>query len=232
MDARVEGLLGNNVMDYTMTTDTGFYELSLPEGYAYTVRVAAGGYAPIRVQTDTLTGDVTDFNMAFGAEDVDDVAPVITETAPAEGSFLTGTVSEVSAVLTDDHAGIDPASIVFTMNGSNVVFSYDPGSGRVSHFPAANLPGGDYTVSVSVEDYAGNPATETWSFTFYIPIEVGPGDVNGDGGVDLGDAILALQVVATFHPAGVQMGAEVNGDGVIGLAEAIHILQRIAADGQ
>jgi len=54
------------------------------------------------------------------------------------------------------------------------------------------------------------------------------GDVNGDGKVDLADAILALQVLAGLNPPDVNIGADVNNDGKIGLEEVIYILQKVA----
>ena len=54
------------------------------------------------------------------------------------------------------------------------------------------------------------------------------GDVDGDGDVDLGDAILALKVVAGLSPDGINLNADVNGDGRIGLAEVIYAIQHAA----
>jgi YD repeat-containing protein len=55
-----------------------------------------------------------------------------------------------------------------------------------------------------------------------------PGDVNGDGVVDLRDAILILQILAKLANTGSDAGADVNADGRIGMAEAIFILQKAA----
>jgi hypothetical protein len=56
-----------------------------------------------------------------------------------------------------------------------------------------------------------------------------PGDIDGNGGVNLADAILALQVISRITTIGtVHKEADVNGDGRIGMAEAIYILQKIA----
>jgi hypothetical protein len=52
-----------------------------------------------------------------------------------------------------------------------------------------------------------------------------PGNVNGDGLVDLADAILALQFMAKMHTPYVHGNADVNGDGLIGMQEVIYILQ-------
>jgi hypothetical protein len=56
------------------------------------------------------------------------------------------------------------------------------------------------------------------------------GDVNGDGRVDMADAVLALKVMAGMTPAGIRAnytisGADVNNDGMVGRAELIYILQ-------
>jgi Tol biopolymer transport system component len=58
----------------------------------------------------------------------------------------------------------------------------------------------------------------------------GAGDVNGDGQVDMADAILALQVGAGNLPAGTvaMKEADVNGNGRIGAEEALYILQKAA----
>ena len=53
-----------------------------------------------------------------------------------------------------------------------------------------------------------------------------PGDVNGDGEVDLLDAILALRVVANLQEElSLHLSGDVNGDGRIGVEEAIYALQ-------
>ena len=58
------------------------------------------------------------------------------------------------------------------------------------------------------------------------------GDCNGDGNVDLADAILALQVLAGIRPSStVYKEGDVNGDGRIGMAEAIYVLQGLAGEG-
>ena len=54
------------------------------------------------------------------------------------------------------------------------------------------------------------------------------GNVNGDGSLDLADAILALQFMAKMHQSYVHGNADANGDGVIGMQEAIYILQSVS----
>ncbi len=53
------------------------------------------------------------------------------------------------------------------------------------------------------------------------------GDVNGDGIVNLADAILVMRVTAGFNDVTVNLNADVNGDGKIGAEEVIYILKNI-----
>jgi len=55
-----------------------------------------------------------------------------------------------------------------------------------------------------------------------------PGDVNGDGKVDLADAMLVLRILAGIPVGNVNLNADVNGDGKIGLEELGYILQKTA----
>lgn len=57
-----------------------------------------------------------------------------------------------------------------------------------------------------------------------------PGDIDGDGFADLGDAVLGLQIIAGAEPEWDVIIDDVNGDGRIGLEEVIYIFQWIAGD--
>jgi hypothetical protein len=55
------------------------------------------------------------------------------------------------------------------------------------------------------------------------------GDINGDGTVDLADAVSALQILVGLEPStAVRKEADVNGDGQIGLEEVMYIIQEAA----
>lgn len=64
--------------------------------------------------------------------------------------------------------------------------------------------------------------------SYYEEIGSVPGDYDGLNGVDLADAILALQVVAGFTFETLETGNEISGDGAIGVEEAIFALQEVA----
>jgi uncharacterized delta-60 repeat protein len=56
----------------------------------------------------------------------------------------------------------------------------------------------------------------------------GLADLNGDGSINLTDAILAIRITAGLRDPDVDVRADVNGDGKIGMAEVVYILQKIA----
>jgi hypothetical protein len=55
-----------------------------------------------------------------------------------------------------------------------------------------------------------------------------PGDLDGDGGVGLSDAILALGLTVGRPGCGLSPACEVGGNGRIGLTDAVYLLQRAA----
>ncbi len=54
------------------------------------------------------------------------------------------------------------------------------------------------------------------------------GDIDGDGFVDISDAIIALQILVMLNPAAIQLCSDVNNDGKIGPQEAVYILHKIS----
>jgi hypothetical protein len=65
--------------------------------------------------------------------------------------------------------------------------------------------------------------------TAFFTAIIEPGDVNGNGILELSDAILGLQVNSSMIPStNIFKRADVNTDGKIGMAEVIYILQKVA----
>jgi hypothetical protein len=105
----------------------------------------------------------------------------------------------------DNNAGIEYSGIDLTLS---------PGAALASYLPALIPP--------SWSDNAGYVLNVN---VLSIPL----GDVNGNGQVDLADAILALKACAGFaNAADVSIMADINGDRRIGLPEVIYILQKTA----
>lgn len=58
---------------------------------------------------------------------------------------------------------------------------------------------------------------------------IAAGDIDGDGAIDLRDAILALGILTSLLAAEMAPEADADGDGRPGLPEVIHILRQSAA---
>ena len=76
-------------------------------------------------------------------------------------------------------------------------------------------PGDSYTVNSDISLYA------LWEAIIY-------GDVQGDGNVDVSDAINILRRIASSDTDAVLRNADVNGDGYVDVSDVIRILQHIA----
>ena len=91
---------------------------------------------------------------------------------------------------------------------------------------------GEYNVSVFAIDSLGY---ESVPKTFDVKKEGKEecdltGDFNGDGKVDLADAIIALQITAgvDISDINIDVNADVDGDGQIGLVDAVYVLEILA----
>ena len=137
-----------------------------------------------------------------------------------EGSFTDDLISQ-------DLEALDVGLPTFELNDPEKDNRYE---GDYSDF----IYNGEYRITFYARNENGNvtvsPATKiTVSGGLAVPSGV-RGDVNGDGEVNLADAILALKIACgvEISGAGVAAGADVDGDGKIWLAEVINILQKIA----
>ncbi len=102
-------------------------------------------------------------------------------------------------------------------------------TGTFVYSPAAGTTPAPGTRVLSVTFTPTDTAAYTTSTKTVNLMVLVKGDVNGDGIVDLQDAIVVLQVLSASSslPASITP-ADVNGDGRIGLADAIFILQKVA----
>ena len=91
---------------------------------------------------------------------------------------------------------------------------------------------GIYTIRVTATDRAGNLARQQIRVRYFVR---SPGDVNGDGKIDVSDAILLLQV-AVGLPTALDLAAgdvapspgtngRLYGDGRVTVADAVRILR-------
>jgi len=106
-------------------------------------------------------------------------------------------------------------------------------TGTIKNIPPGNWYLRAYAHNVNQDSSADQPESlsygEEISFTIACTPETCiPGDVNGDGNVDLADAMPVLRILAGIPVGNVNLNADVNGDGKIGLEELGYILQKVA----
>jgi hypothetical protein len=160
------------------------------------------------------------------------------------GSLLidTGTYANPSRALGD---ALTSNSIWFhgtdalAANGGQRVKIYAPfmwsSGSSYSHLDYDTFAGGEnrlmvYAISSGVSTHDPGPVTmgifKDMGWPNNAPTLIG--DINGDGKVDLTDAIFCLQVLTGILPDNLKPAADVDGDGKIGMAEAIRALQVIS----
>jgi hypothetical protein len=113
--------------------------------------------------------------LAFSPEAPDRTAPLVWGETPDRTRELSGRPPITYLVsVADDGSGIDPNSIVMTVDGQRVNPTYDEYRGYIyykieasragSHEPVQPLPSGRHEVRVELADWMGNKAVHDWSF--------------------------------------------------------------------
>jgi hypothetical protein len=98
---------------------------------------------------------------------VDATPPVLVDVRPDAGSSGSDRTPPIAFSASDgDGSGIDPASLVLTLDGDDVAAQTVASGGRFTYTPAAPLGFGTHTVSARLADLAGNvSAPQVWTFT-------------------------------------------------------------------
>jgi len=95
---------------------------------------------------------------------IDTTPPAIEIISPAPNEKLPpNQPTWINATLTDNFA-LNTEKITLTLNQTELTPTYSSET-RVLYFQTSPLTSGHYSISLSVEDLAGNIATETWNFT-------------------------------------------------------------------
>lgn len=157
-----------NATDATSGVASVWYELNGQRTVASQVAFTQEGQYALTVGASDVAGRETRqlVQVWLRTPTPDDVVPpTITDLRP-DGSqyYLPGTTT-ISAKVADSGSGINPASMVLTLNGQPVAAVYDPATGTVGYTPAQALPDGNVAVGLTVADMAGNVATATWSYS-------------------------------------------------------------------
>jgi len=114
-----------------------------------------------------------------------------------------------------------------------LAFSWDTqcplDSGKKFSSPIKNLPSGTYYLRSYAHNDAGTAYGEEITFTITAPPPIMAGDVNGNGAIDLEDAIIVLRILSGINVTEpIKLEADVNRDGRIGIEELLYILQHVS----
>jgi len=215
------------------------------------VKAVVSGAGPVyRLELDTtvlpdgthrLTVEAQDSAGNVGSDSrsmaVDNTPPTVRIISPGEGSTVFGAV--VLSASAADPSGIAGVWAEYTEGSSvgrwQVFYSSDAPLEQVrASWDASYLPPGEYFVRVRVRDRLGNEGST--QVRVVVPVSH-HGDVNGDGRVSVGDAVLALRLAVGLDPPGglSWLAADVipakeqtwlSGDGRVTLADALWILKK------
>ena len=92
----------------------------------------------------------------------DTAPPEINPVSPA-GQYLTDLAPGLVFAITDDDPGVDPNSVLLSVDGASVAVTYDETTGRATY--AGALADGLHTAAITATDYDGNFAERSVSFT-------------------------------------------------------------------
>lgn len=129
-------------------------------------------------------------------------------------------------------AGKAPVTVNFTNVSTGIItdwlWNFGDGSTSNAQNPVHIYSNpGTYTVVLTVTGPGGSDAETKAGYIRAAHIGA---DINSDGNVNLGDAILVLQVLSKEREL-LQLdykGASINGDGKVGLEDAIYVLQWVS----
>ncbi|OQX05684.1 MAG: hypothetical protein BWK80_51775 [Desulfobacteraceae bacterium IS3] len=161
----------------------------------------------------TVSGEITDVGASpvnvYGFVYAPHTAPFTGENMPATGDMA--------------FAMWDKTPLYQGMKFTGTVKNIPPGKWYLRTYAHNANPDSDAAQTASLS-YG-----EEISFTIACTPETCiPGDVNGDGKVDLNDAMLVLRILDGIPVGNINLNADVNGDGRIGVEELGYILQKAA----
>jgi len=150
----------------------------------------------------------------------------------AENVTTTGSIERVWATITPPGGNQNPPDTPVT-DLQSINLNYNEQSERYEGIHNDFSLFGTHNIAVFAMDLEGNISMP---MTTSIRVELGweAGDINGNGNVDLIDAIIALKLLAGLDTRGlirsnyITSGVDVNGDNNVGMEEIVYAFQKIS----
>lgn len=96
--------------------------------------------------------------------DFDQTAPTVSDRIPVPGAIVPMAQTEVSASLADDLSGVDPETVLLTVDGVDRTADATVASEQVVLPTGPVYDEGAHAVELSLADRSDNPASDSWSF--------------------------------------------------------------------
>jgi glutamine cyclotransferase len=249
-NASVSGVVSvtANASDNVGVTKVEFYvngvlkatDTAAPYAYSWdTSSLTAGSYT-LTAKAYDAAGNIGQSGTVSVTVVKDTTAPTVSVTSPANGAAVSGTVTITASAA--DNVGV--SSVEFYAN--TTLLSVTNVSPYRFNWNTTTFANGNYSLTAKAYDAAGNVG-QSQSVTITVsnsgvqpPASNIPGDINGDGVLDISDALLALRfAVGLETPTADQLargdvGPLVNGkpsaDGKIDINDAVVILSAVVGN--
>ena len=103
---------------------------------------------------------------AFRHDAPDDIAPEITQLAPASGATVPAADLTYGTLIVDQGSGINPATVSLEIDGkADPLALFHADANAIYNTPATPLTEGDHQITVKASDWRGNVTSQNWHFT-------------------------------------------------------------------
>jgi hypothetical protein len=203
-----------------MTSES--YSTTLPDGSffiihdpgVFTLDVMADGCTPYSASVTVVEMQTTNVTIDLDCSWTSTLLSSTGQSFPSDGG-----TGNVDVTIPDGYSWMatSNAGWVAITSGDTVT-----GNGMVSYSVTANASGTPRTGNLTI-------AGQLFTVTQANVVEILRGDINGNGAVDLIDAILTMQVLSGFAPSQpIHKNRDVDGNASLGLQEVIFIFQRLS----
>jgi hypothetical protein len=119
--------------------------------------------------TMTIGETITPVAQATDPLAIDSAGPEIMGIGPEDGGTLTNPRPRIYGAYSDSGSKADPKTLKVLLNGKDITDKVDVTEAFFSYIPEEDMTAGKVTMTVSIQDIAGNESRREWSFTVAPP---------------------------------------------------------------